>query len=196
MNFWRTLRLNLPICDHRESWETVETICFNSGAVSVVEGVGDHACEYMTGGVVVILGSNGINLGSGMTGGLTYLLTDHASMNSCNADFVRLEPCTVTEEQAVRQLLIRHFMLTRSTRAALLLESGLPLPIARMQPLTLPCPVEDTWKPILQRFERAALTALRNGQRRDKAADLESPPLEVRVAPPPPGAATTSGATE
>jgi glutamate synthase domain-containing protein 2/glutamate synthase domain-containing protein 1/glutamate synthase domain-containing protein 3 len=167
----------------------------NSGAVSVVEGVGDHACEYMTGGVVVILGPTGINLGSGMTGGLAYLLTDHASMNSCNADFVRLEPCTFTEEQASRQLLIRHFMLTRSTRAALLLESGRPLPIARMQPLTLPCPVEDTWKPILQRFERAALAALRSG-RRDKAADPDFQPLEVRVAPLPPTATTTSGATE
>jgi glutamate synthase (NADPH/NADH) large chain len=73
----------------------------NSGAVSVVEGVGDHACEYMTGGVVVILGPVGINLGSGMTGGLTYALTDRVSINSCNADFVRLEPCSVEEEQAV-----------------------------------------------------------------------------------------------
>jgi glutamate synthase (ferredoxin) len=132
----------------------------NSGAVSVVEGVGDHACEYMTGGVVVILGPTGINLGSGMTGGLTYLLTDHVSVNSCNGEFVRLQPCTAEEERGVRQLLIRHWMLTRSKKAALLLESGLPLSITRMQPLVLPCPVGDTWKPILQWFERVALSAL------------------------------------
>jgi glutamate synthase domain-containing protein 3 len=141
----------------------------NSGAVSVVEGVGDHACEYMTGGVVVILGPTGINLGSGMTGGLTYLLTDHISADSYNADFVRLEPCTLAEEQGVRHVLMRHFMLTRSSRAGLL-ESGLRLPITRMQPLTLPCPVEDTWKPILQWFERAAFTAVHNSTWRGKTA--------------------------
>lgn len=167
----------------------------NSGAVSVVEGVGDHACEYMTGGVVVILGPTGTNLGSGMTGGLTYLLSDHVSMNSCNGDFVRLEPCTAMEEQAVRQLLIRHFMLTRSTRAALLLESGRRLPITRMQPLALPCPIEETWKPILQRFERAALAALRNSSRSGRTARADFPASDVRITPQPPRP-TTPGATD
>jgi glutamate synthase domain-containing protein 2/glutamate synthase domain-containing protein 1/glutamate synthase domain-containing protein 3 len=167
----------------------------NSGAVSVVEGVGDHACEYMTGGVVVILGPTGINLGSGMTGGLTYLLTDHVSIDSCHADFVRLEACTATEEQAVRQLLIRHFMLTRSIRAALLLESGQRLPITRMQPLALPCPIEETWKPILQRFQRAALTALRSSSRPTKAARADFPAGDLRVAPQP-LRTTTPGATD
>jgi glutamate synthase domain-containing protein 2/glutamate synthase domain-containing protein 1/glutamate synthase domain-containing protein 3 len=155
----------------------------NSGAVSVVEGVGDHACEYMTGGVVVILGPAGINLGSGMTGGLTYVLTDRVSINSCNADFVRLEPPSAEEEQAVRQLLIRHWMLTRSDRAALLLASGMRLPITRMQPLALPCPVAETWKPILQRFERAALSGLRSSHRREKAATRDIPNRKVRIEP-------------
>jgi glutamate synthase domain-containing protein 2/glutamate synthase domain-containing protein 1/glutamate synthase domain-containing protein 3 len=155
----------------------------NSGAVSVVEGVGDHACEYMTGGVVVILGPAGINLGSGMTGGLTYVLTDRVSINSCNADFVRLEPCSVEEEQAVRQLLIRHWMLTRSDRAALLLASGLRLPITSMQPVVLPCAVSETWKPVLQRFERAALSGLRNSLRPEKAIGGEFPKRKVRVEP-------------
>jgi len=165
----------------------------NSGAVSVVEGAGDHACEYMTGGVVVILGPTGINLGSGMTGGLTYLLTDHISADSYNADFVGLEPCTLAEEQGVRQVLMRHFMLTLSSRAGLL-ESGLRLPIMRMQPLTLPCPVEDTWKPILQRFERAALTAVHNSTWRGKTVrglpidGSESYSQQIRT--------TTSRATE
>jgi len=168
----------------------------NSGAVSVVEGVGDHACEYMTGGVVVILGPTGINLGSGMTGGLTYMLTDQVSMNSCNADFVQLKPCSVEEEQAVRQLLIRHWMRTQSDRAALLLASGLQLPITSMQPLALPCPVGDTWKPILQRLERAALIALHNSGRREKTTNRDLPQRAVRVAPHHVRTTTTSGASE
>jgi len=167
----------------------------NSGAVSVVEGVGDHACEYMTGGVVVVLGSAGINLGSGMTGGLTYVLTDRVSLNSCNADFVRLGPCSAEEEQAVRQLLIRHWTLTRSDRAALLLASGLRLPITRVQPLVLPCHVAETWKPILQRFERAALNALHRSVPPRKAANRDLPPHEVRVAPQQ-VRTTTSGAAD
>jgi hypothetical protein len=149
----------------------------------------------MTGGVVVILGPAGINLGSGMTGGLTYLLTDYVPANSCNADFVRLAPCTVEEEQAVRQLLLRHWMLTRSDRAALLLASGMRLPIARMQPLVLPCPVGDTWKPILQRFERAALTGLHNPVRPGKPTTGDFPRRRVRVVPQQ-VRTTTSGATD
>jgi glutamate synthase (ferredoxin) len=155
----------------------------NSGAVSVVEGVGDHACEYMTGGVVVILGQVGINLGSGMTGGLTYLLTDYVSASSYNAEFVQLAPCTTAEEQAVRQLVIRHWMLTRSDRAALLLASGLRLPITRMQPLVLPCSVTDTWKPTLQRFEHAALSSLYSSGPLIKKNLREFPESKVRIAP-------------
>ena len=56
----------------------------NSGALAVVEGVGDHGCEYMTGGVVLVLGPAGVNFGSGMTGGLAYLLTDLISEHTCN----------------------------------------------------------------------------------------------------------------
>ncbi len=167
----------------------------NSGAVSVVEGVGDHACEYMTGGVVVILGTAGINLGSGMTGGLTYVLTDHVSNSSCNADFVQLTACTAEEEQPVRQLLIRHWMLTGSNRAALLLESGLRLPIMRMQPLILPCTVAETWKPILQRFELAALTAIKAGrQTKTTGLDLDLRVRKITVAQP--QVTTPSGAAE
>jgi glutamate synthase (ferredoxin) len=155
----------------------------NSGAVSVVEGVGDHACEYMTGGVVVILGQVGINLGSGMTGGLTYLLSDYVSASSSNTEFVQLAPCTAAEEQAVRQLVIRHWMLTRSDRAALLLASGLRLPITRMQPLILPCSVTDTWKPTLQRFEHAALSSLYSSGPLIKKNVREFPQRKVRIAP-------------
>ena len=61
----------------------------NSGALAVVEGTGDHGCEYMTGGVALILGPVGRNLGSGMTGGLVYLHTAHFSRHLCNLNFVR-----------------------------------------------------------------------------------------------------------
>jgi glutamate synthase (ferredoxin) len=155
----------------------------NSGAISVVEGAGDHACEYMTGGVVVILGPTGINLGSGMTGGLTYLLGDHSGLDSCNADFVRLATCTSAEERAVRQLLIRHWILTRSPKAILLLESGRPLPLTRIQPLVLPCPVEDTWKPVLQRLEHVVLSGLHCPSRPGKHVRPEFPAGEVSASP-------------
>jgi glutamate synthase (ferredoxin) len=168
----------------------------NSGAISVVEGAGDHACEYMTGGVVVILGPVGINLGSGMTGGLTYLLGDYVSANSYNKEFVQMMPCTAEEEQAVRQLVIRHWMLTRSDRAASLLASGLRLPITRMQPLTLPCSVTDTWKPILQRFERAALSNLYSSILPIKNTTLNFPRQKVRIAPQSVRAATARGPSD
>jgi glutamate synthase (ferredoxin) len=167
----------------------------NSGAVSVVEGTGDHACEYMTGGVAVILGPAGINQGSGMTGGLAYLLTDYASAKSCNQDFVRLAPCTANEEQAVRQLLIRHWTLTRSDRAALLLASGLRLPITRLQPLVLPCSVDDTWRPVLHRFERAAMTGLNSPSRPEKNIHASFPRRKARMAEEQ-ASATTAGSTE
>src|SRR5258708_4435212 len=149
----------------------------------------------MTGGVVVILGSTGINLGSGMTGGLTYLLSDHVSVACCNADFVHLTLCSAEEEQPVRQLLIRHWMLTGSNRAALLLESGLRLPIMRMQPLTLPCPIAETWKPILQRFESAALTAIKSG-RQSKTTNLDLDLAVREIGAQPQVTTTPSGAAE
>jgi glutamate synthase domain-containing protein 3 len=132
----------------------------NSGALAVVEGVGDHACEYMTGGVVVILGSAGVNLGSGMTGGLAYMLASDISLRDCNPASVQLQPCTPKEEQWVRRLLMRHWTLTRSSRAAVLLESGFRLSVTRVQPLIMPCSVSDTWEPILQRLESGGVNIL------------------------------------
>jgi len=65
----------------------------NSGATAVVEGVGDHGCEYMTGGVVVVLGSTGRNFAAGMSGGIAYVLDENGSFESfCNMAQVELEP--------------------------------------------------------------------------------------------------------
>jgi glutamate synthase (NADPH) large chain len=72
----------------------------NSGAIAVVEGAGDHCCEYMTGGVVVVLGTTGRNFAAGMSGGIAYVLDEDGSFASrCNLSMVDLEP--VLEEEDV-----------------------------------------------------------------------------------------------
>jgi len=71
----------------------------NSGAVAVVEGTGDHGCEYMTGGVVVVIGSTGRNFAAGMSGGIAYVLDADGSLESkCNLAMVDLEPITAEED--------------------------------------------------------------------------------------------------
>ena len=71
----------------------------NSGAVAVVEGVGDHGCEYMTGGVVVVLGSTGRNFAAGMSGGIAYVLdVDDNFEQRCNLAMVELEPIAAEDE--------------------------------------------------------------------------------------------------
>jgi glutamate synthase (NADPH/NADH) large chain len=65
----------------------------NSGATAVIEGVGDHGCEYMTGGIVVCLGSTGRNFAAGMSGGIAYVLDEEGSFEQrCNLSMVELEP--------------------------------------------------------------------------------------------------------
>jgi glutamate synthase (NADPH/NADH) large chain len=95
----------------------------NSGATAVVEGVGDHGCEYMTGGTVLVLGPAGRNFAAGMSGGVAYLL--NADPVRCNTDTVALEPVTDAADVAsVMALLKRHRALTGSAVAALLLDEG------------------------------------------------------------------------
>jgi glutamate synthase (NADPH/NADH) large chain len=73
----------------------------NSGAIAVVEGTGDHGCEYMTGGVVVVLGRTGRNFAAGMSGGVAYVLDEDETFESrCNMSMVELEP--VPEEETLR----------------------------------------------------------------------------------------------
>ncbi len=79
----------------------------NSGAVAVVEGVGDHGCEYMTGGVVVVLGGTGRNFAAGMSGGVAYVLDESGDFASrCNMAMVELEP--VPEEDDMLEKLHHH----------------------------------------------------------------------------------------
>jgi glutamate synthase domain-containing protein 2/glutamate synthase domain-containing protein 3 len=104
----------------------------NSGAKAVVEGVGDHGCEYMTGGVVVVLGPTGNNFAAGMSGGLAYVYDETELFDTrCNLDMVDVE--SVWQEEDVRRLrnmIESHFRYTGSPRAAQILEnwdSRLPL---------------------------------------------------------------------
>jgi glutamate synthase (ferredoxin) len=91
----------------------------NSGAVAVVEGVGDHGCEYMTGGRVVVLGPTGRNFAAGMSGGIAYVLDVGRRFKSrCNHALVDLEAVTTDEDVAlVRDLITRHIRYTGSSYA-------------------------------------------------------------------------------
>src|SRR5690606_28388177 len=92
----------------------------NSGANAVVEGVGDHGCEYMTGGRVVILGSTGRNFAAGMSGGIAYVLDQDGGFESrCNTGTVDLEPLASDADlDEVRELVERHLEFTGSAVAA------------------------------------------------------------------------------
>jgi len=96
----------------------------NSGAWTVIEGVGDHACEYMTGGRAVILGDTGRNFGAGMSGGVAYVLdTNNDFASKCNQEMVELGPLEYQEEIAiVRGLIEEHFEYTDSAVAERLLQ--------------------------------------------------------------------------
>jgi len=95
----------------------------NSGAVGVVEGAGDHCCEYMTGGRAVVIGRTGRNFGAGMSGGIAYVLDPDGTFHTrCNLDMVGLERLDEDEDLAlVHGLLQRHVEYTGSTVASRLL---------------------------------------------------------------------------
>jgi glutamate synthase (NADPH) large chain len=104
----------------------------NSGATAVVEGVGDHALEYMTGGLAVILGETGHNLGAGMSGGTAYiygLRPEHVNRDSLNSGELRLETLGSADVEILRDLLERHEAETQSAVAARML-ADLPATIA------------------------------------------------------------------
>ena len=90
----------------------------NSGATAVVEGVGDHGCEYMTGGTVVVLGPTGRNFGAGMSGGVAYVLDEAGTFESrLNASMVRAAPLEESDYAALRGLVHRHWQRTQSALA-------------------------------------------------------------------------------
>ena len=98
----------------------------NSGATLVAEGIGDHGCEYMTGGVAVILGPVGVNFAAGMTGGVAYVYDESGDLDlNCNLDSVDLFPVAEGSEDEAQllALLRRHVELTSSPKASRMLAS-------------------------------------------------------------------------
>lgn len=96
----------------------------NSGAHTVIEGVGDHGCEYMTGGMVVVLGPTGRNFAAGMSGGTAYVYDPAGSFSSqCNTDMVELERVEERGDvDALKALIDKHAIYTGSTKANALLD--------------------------------------------------------------------------
>ncbi len=95
----------------------------NSGVDTVVEGIGDHGCEYMTGGNVVVLGKTGRNFGAGMSGGVAYVLDDDGTFERrCNFELVAFDEFHDEDETLLRELITEHRDRTGSTVAAALLE--------------------------------------------------------------------------
>ena len=86
----------------------------NSGALAVVEGVGDHGCEYMTGGRVVVLGPTGRNFGAGMSGGIAYVYDPTATSGSLNDEMVVLDELDDDDRAFLRDVVERHRELTGS----------------------------------------------------------------------------------
>ncbi len=149
----------------------------NSGALAVVEAAGQHACEYMTAGVVIILGPAGTNLGAGMTGGLAYLLRDSIGGHGYNQQSVRLAPLEVREEIWLRRVLLKHLRLTNSARVAELLNSNSPFPLLRVEPVVPPCTVAETWTTTLARVERPTVK-----RQETPVLPLESPTFREALA--------------
>jgi glutamate synthase (NADPH/NADH) large chain len=95
----------------------------NSGVTTVVEGVGDHACEYMTGGRVVVLGKTGRNFAAGMSGGIAYVFDPERALERlCNKDMVDVETMEAEDKVEVKAMIEKHFKYTGSDPAEWILE--------------------------------------------------------------------------
>jgi glutamate synthase domain-containing protein 2/glutamate synthase domain-containing protein 1/glutamate synthase domain-containing protein 3 len=134
----------------------------NSGAMAVVEGVGDHGCEYMTGGVVVILGKTGKNFGAGMSGGEVFILDEDKSFKTrLNPTMVRIDEFKEDRDiELVKRMLANHVIYTNSSKAKRILEN---------------------WKENLPKFLKVIPAAYAEVVERQLAQGKD-----VRVAPPPP----------
>jgi len=96
----------------------------NSGALAVVEGVGDHGCEYMTGGRIVILGSTGRNFGAGMSGGIAYIFDEQDDFSTkCNFEMIEMEQLQEGDVSFLRKAVERHVQYTNSVKGKKILNN-------------------------------------------------------------------------
>jgi glutamate synthase (ferredoxin) len=143
----------------------------NSGATAVVEGLGDHGCEYMTGGTVVVLGVTGYNFGAGMTGGVAYVLDEQQKFaERYNSDLIRIDPLNDEDAARLRALIERHASITSSPRAAAILQDW-----ERYRPLFWRAMPKES----VARIEAAneathGVSSKANGSRQDKGKDKTS----------------------
>jgi glutamate synthase (NADPH/NADH) large chain len=94
----------------------------NSGATAVVEGLGDHGCEYMTGGEVLVIGDTGSNFAAGMSGGVAWIYDVRGEFaGKCNKEMVDLDPLDEQDELRINHLLKMHVKLTESSIAKFLI---------------------------------------------------------------------------
>ena len=127
----------------------------NSGVNAVVEGVGDHGCEYMTGGSVVILGRTGRNFAAGMSGGIAYVLDEQGDFASrCNTEMVGLELLDDSDAASLKALIEKHAESTGSSRATMMLIDwqNVLSQFVKVMP--------KDYKRVLQALERAKATGL------------------------------------
>jgi glutamate synthase (NADPH/NADH) large chain len=90
----------------------------NSGATAVVEGVGDHCCEYMTGGKVIVLGDTGRNFAAGMSGGIAYIYDPNNKFTNglCNTETIEFEDILAEDAADLKSLIEKHVLYTESNR--------------------------------------------------------------------------------
>jgi len=102
-----------------------ERFCIrNSGLYAVIEGVGDHGCEYMTGGKIVILGKTGKNFSAGMSGGIAYVYDETGILkDKCNMDMVELEALKEDDKDTIYYMLNNHYRYTKSKKARKVLDN-------------------------------------------------------------------------
>lgn len=134
----------------------------NSGAIAVVEGVGDHGCEYMTGGVVVCLGRTGVNFAAGMSGGIAFILDEDQLFDTkCNLEMVDIEPVSDPEDVELLHALIEaHVQYTGSEHATRIIrdwEGMLPL-FVKVMPMDYRRALERMRKEESKETDNVALT--------------------------------------
>ena len=96
----------------------------NSGAIAVVEGIGEHGLEYMTGGKVLIIGKTGRNFGAGMSGGIAYVYNEDGNFaDKCNMELIILEELNNENKEDLKQMLENHYKYTNSQKAKKLLDN-------------------------------------------------------------------------
>jgi glutamate synthase (NADPH/NADH) large chain len=110
----------------------------------------------MTGGVVLVLGPMGLNFGSGMTGGLAYVMRAEAE-DVLHREFVALADVEAEEQLWLRRVLEAHVQFTRSPRATRLLSKREGLPLVRVQPVHFQGTIADTWRAVLERLQQSPL---------------------------------------